>query len=207
MVRPAAVCVGADDRDLVRQRRVVQGDDNAVVVRVAHRIAEYGGEHGDAVLLLAIHADQRGLAVAFGLTTEQRDGGRRNLAADGDAGLGEGGEVRLVAPCKRIFDDGDGRDLAQRRHGAPAGLLPHLAHECHDTLDHAHTPFAPAASYVDRASGDKGRSVLPEREGGRRMIDLVVSGRAGRSPARHLASGIVPGPRVSRPHEAAAVRI
>src|SRR3954471_3998175 len=90
VVWPAAVGVSADDRDLVRQRRIMQRECDAVVMRahvervlvgewnvdrgagrdtlgergnprlaasgrLAHRIAEDGGQHGDAMLLLAGH--------------------------------------------------------------------------------------------------------------------------------------------------------
>ena len=37
----------------------------AAARRLAHDVAEHGGEHGDAVLLLAGQADDRALAVAL----------------------------------------------------------------------------------------------------------------------------------------------
>ena len=171
MVRPPAVRVGADDRDLVRQRRIGQRDGDAVVVRahvervlvrernvdggarrgalgergdprlaaagrVAHHVAEHGGEHRDAVLLLAVHADDRGLAVALRLVRrEQRDREAADVPADLGARVGERLEVALEAAGERIVDDGRDRDLAQRRIDALAGFVRDLVDEGQRPLD------------------------------------------------------------------------
>ena len=44
-------------------------------------------------------------------------------------------EVRLEAAGERIVDDGDGRDLAQRRIDLLAGLEAHFVHEGQHALD------------------------------------------------------------------------
>src|SRR5688572_7105920 len=193
MVRPAAIGIGADNRDLVGQGRVVQRQCDAVVMRahvervlmrernvdggaggdafgqrgypglaaagrVAHRIAEYGGQHRYAVFLLAVHADQRGLAVALRLVrTEQRDGHGGNLAADRDAGVGERAQVWLVAAGERIVDHRHSLDPAQWRLGRRTRFLAHDVDKGQDTLDEHTIPRGrPAAAYVDRADDDKG---------------------------------------------------
>jgi hypothetical protein len=57
------------------------------------------------VLLLAIDADDGGLAVAFGLVRiEQRNRQRADPLSDLDAGLGERAEVALEASGERIVD-------------------------------------------------------------------------------------------------------
>src|SRR5262249_61604407 len=125
MIGAATVGERADDRDLVRQRRIRQRDRDAVVMRThvervfvrerningdarrcafgdrgdprlaaagsfAHLVAEYGGEHRDPVLLLAVNTDDRSLAITLRLV--RREHGNRERAdgaSDSGAGVGE----------------------------------------------------------------------------------------------------------------------
>jgi hypothetical protein len=114
----------------------------AAACRLAHHIAEHGGEHRDAMLLLAVHADDRGLAVALRLVrSEQRNREAANVPADLGAGIGQPGKVALEAPGKRIVEDGHDRDLAQRRIDRLAGFDAGFVDEGQRPLDpHRRSP-------------------------------------------------------------------
>src|SRR3984885_15039032 len=90
---------------------------------LAHHIAEHGGEHGVAVLLLAIDADHRGLAVTHCLIRRQQPHSNcADLAADRFAGARQRRKVFDKTPRERIVDDRDRGGLAKRRgYVAPVG--------------------------------------------------------------------------------------
>src|SRR4249919_4209853 len=101
-----AVVVRTDvERVLMRKRNVdggarrgplgERGDPRlAAAGGLAHNVSEHGGEHGYAVLLLAVDADDGGLAVALRLVRRKHGNRERaDRAADPGAGVGERLEV------------------------------------------------------------------------------------------------------------------
>ena len=88
------------------------------------------------VLLLAVDADDGGLAVALRLVRREHGNCERaDRTTDPGAGVGERLEVALEAAGERIVDDRGDRDLAQRRLDALPGLFRDFLDEGQRALD------------------------------------------------------------------------
>jgi hypothetical protein len=98
------------------------------------------------MLLLAVHANDGRLAIAFDRVRSER-GARDygNLRAERGAGRDESCKVFLILAGKGILDDGGGCNLAQDRIGGNAGLAARLVNQSHDLPD-LHR-FLPSANF------------------------------------------------------------
>src|ERR1041385_2792995 len=117
--------MGADiERVLVRKRNVdgstrcgALGDRRdprlATAGCLAHHVAKHCGEHGYAVLLLALDSDNGSLAVTLSFVWREHGYRERaDRAADFGAGICERLEVAFKATSEGIVDDGGDGDLA-----------------------------------------------------------------------------------------------
>ena len=130
------------DRRTRRRAFGHRGDPGlAAAGRRTHDVAENRREHRVAVLLLAIDADHRGLAVAHRrIALQQTHRNLADLATDRLARSRQGGQILLEATGKRIADDRDRRGLAQAGRHRPPRIDADLFEERQYAPDLHHRP-------------------------------------------------------------------